>query len=229
METSSQPVEAEKTGGIPKSQKSRIILLYEMKTFTNIILSFLTTSLFLASCGGDNQSNVSENNSKSEELAKQKELEKLEKQRLDSINEALSAIQVRIFNHEPLAFDSEGWCIMEDNSVKITEVKDFNKTKSFNCKNGNYIQRLSIEGVFNGIDIQFLDSKDKIVKEFEKFDLQNLVSYSDVNYQPVNQQEQKKKDKFYQDWFEKASKIQLTYKDSVFYSATWKNNGWLVQ
>ena len=92
-----------------------------------------------------------------------------------------------------------------------------------------YIQRLSVEGVFNGIDIQFLDSKDKIVKEFEKFDLQNSVSYSDVNYQPVNQQEQKKKDKFYQDWFEKASKIQLTYKDSVFYSATWKNKGWFVQ
>lgn len=203
-----------------------MILLYEMKTFTNIILSFLTFFLILSSCGGDNQSKVSENNSKSEELTKQKEQEK---QRLDSINEALSAIQVRIFNHEPLAFDSEFWCIMEDNSVKITEVKDFNKTKSFNCKNGNYIQKLSIEGVFNGVDIQFLDSKDKIVKEFEKFDLQNSVSYSDVNYQPVGQQEHKKKDKFYQDWFEKASKIQLTYKDSVFYTATWKNNGWFVQ
>lgn len=219
-------MDAEKTGRIPKIQKSRMILLYEIKTLTNIILSFLTFFLILSSCGGDNQSKVSENNSKSEELTKQKEQEK---QRLDSINEALSTIQVRIFNHEPLAFDSEGWCIMEDNSVKITEVKDFNKTKSFNCENGNYIQRLSIEGVFNGVDIQFLDSKDKIVKEFEKFDLQNSVSYSDVNYQPVGQQEQKKKDKFYQDWFEKASKIQLTYKDSVFYSATWKNNGWFVQ
>jgi hypothetical protein len=219
-------VDAEKTGRIPKIQKNRMILLYEMKILTNIILSFLTFFLILSSCGGNNQSNVSENNSKSEELTKQKEQEK---QILDSINEALSAIQVRIFNHEPLAFDSEGWCIMEDNSVKITEVKDFNKTKSFNCKNGNYIQKLSIEGVFNGVDIQFLDSKDKIVKEFEKFDLQNSVSYSDVNYQPVGQQEQKKKDKFYQDWFEKASKIQLTYKDSVFYTATWKNNGWFVQ
>lgn len=219
-------MDAEKTGRIPKIQKNRMILLYEMKILTNIILSFLTFFLILSSCGGNNQSNVSENNSKSEELTKQKEQEK---QILDSINEALSAIQVRIFNHEPLAFDSEGWCIMEDNSVKITEVKDFNKTKSFNCKNGNYIQKLSIEGVFNGVDIQFLDSKDKIVKEFEKFDLQNSVSYSDVNYQPVGQQEQKKKDKFYQDWFEKASKIQLTYKDSVFYTATWKNNGWFVQ
>jgi hypothetical protein len=219
-------VDAEKTGRIPKIQKNRMILLYEMKILTNIILSFLTFFLILSSCGGDNQSKVSENNSKSEELTKQKEQEK---QILDSINDALSTIQVRIFNHEPLGFDSEGWCIMEDNSVKITEVKDFNKTKSFNCKNGNYIQRLSIEGVFNGLDIQFLDSKDKIVKEFEKFDLQNSVSYSDVNYQPVGQQEQKKKDKFYQDWFEKASKIQLTYKDSVFYTATWKNNGWFVQ
>lgn len=200
-----------------------------MKTLTKLILWFYATSLILTSCGNDNQSKNSEDTSKSEELAKQQELEKREKQKLDSINGALSAIQVRIFNHEPLAFDSEGWCIMEDNSVKISEVKDFNKTKSFNCKNGNYIQKLTIEGIFNGIDIQFLDTKDKIVKEYKNFDLQKSVSYSDVNYQPVNQQEQKLKDKFYQDWFEKANKLQLIYNDSVFYSATWKNNGWFVQ
>lgn len=118
---------------------------------------------------------------------------------------------------------------MEDNSAKIKEVKDFKTTKSYTCEKGNYIQKLTIEGMFNGIDIRFLDSKEKIVQEFKKYNLQNSVSYSDVDYQPVNQQEQKRKDKFYQTWFEKACKIQLVYNDSVFYTATWKNNGYFVQ
>jgi hypothetical protein len=198
------------------------------KVITTLGVMFFAI-IILVGCGNENQPQQSEMNTKPDELAKQNELEKIEKQKLDSIKNALSAIQVRIYNHEPLQFDSEGWCIMQDNSVKITEVRDFNKTKSFNCKKGNYIQKLTIEGIFNGIDIQFLDSKDKIVKEFKKFDLQNSVSYSDINYQPVNQQEQKKKDNFYQDWFEKANKINLIYNDSIFYTASWKSNGWFVQ
>jgi hypothetical protein len=184
--------------------------------------------IILFACGGaSNDENADAK--KKQELEAQKEEAKLEKQKLDSINKALSAIKVRVFNHEALAFDSEGWCIMEDNSVRINEVKDFNSTKTYSCKEGNYIQKLSIEGDFKGITIQFLDDKAKLVKEFKNVDLKKSISYSDVNYQPVSQQEVKKKDAFYQDWFEKASKIQMAYNDSIFYTATWKSNGWYVQ
>lgn len=179
-------------------------------------------------CSSNKNDNQVEDNANAEGLAK-KEQEKLEKQKQDSINSALNAIQVRIFEHGGLAFDMEGWCLMPDNSATITEVKDFNKTKNHNCKKGNYIQKLTIDGEFKGIDIKFLDKKDKTIKEFSNYDLKKSVSYSDINYQPVNQQEVRKKDEFYQDWFEKASKIQLVYKDSVFYSASWKSNGWVVQ
>ena len=116
---------------------------------------------------------------------------------------------------------------------KGTYIKDMKKIKTMiesAPTKSMAMEMLDIHLIYGDISKKEYDKGRKlIVKEFKKFDLQNSVSYSDVNYQPVNQQEQKKKDKFYQDWFEKASKIQLTYKDSVFYSATWKNNGWYVQ
>jgi hypothetical protein len=198
-----------------------------MKKGMMFLGSMTLVTLLLLSCGGSASDENSGANDKQELEAQNKA--KLEKQKLDSINKALSAIKVRVFNHEALAFDSEGWCIMEDNSVRINEVKDFNSTKTYSCKEGNYIQKLSIEGNFKGITIQFLDDKAKLVKEFKNVDLKKSISYSDVNYQPVSQQEVKKKDAFYQDWFEKASKIQMAYNDSIFYTATWKSNGWYVQ
>jgi len=109
-------------------------------------------------------------------------------------------------------------------------VKDFNKTKTYNCNTGNYIQKLSIDGNFKGINIQFLDAKDKLVKEFKNYNLETSVIYSDINYQSLGDGLTKDiKDKFFQDWFNKSSKIQLLYEDSVFYSANWKNSGWSIQ
>ena len=189
-------------------------------------ITFVTIILF--ACGGaSNDENADAK--KRQELEAQKEEAKLEKQKLDSINKALSAIQVRIFNHEALIFDYEGWCMTPDNSAKVNEIKDFNETKFYTCKEGNYIQKLSIEGNFNGINIQFLDNKSKLVKEFKNVDLKNSLSYSDMNHQSVDQLQVHRKDAFFQDWFEKASKIQMAYNDSIFYTATWKSNGWFVQ
>jgi hypothetical protein len=48
-----------------------------MKKLITIFGAILFVSTILASCGEDNKSEVSENNSKSEELAQQKEQEKL--------------------------------------------------------------------------------------------------------------------------------------------------------
>jgi hypothetical protein len=189
--------------------------------------SITMVSIVLFACGASNDENVDAN--KQQELEAQKEEAKLEKQKLDSINKALSAIKVRIFNHEGLIYDSEGWCITPDNSARINEIKDFNETKSYTCKDGNYIQKLSIEGNFKGITIQFLDDKAKLLKEFKNVHLKNSLSYSDVNHQSVEQLQVQRKDAFYQDWFEKASKIQMAYNDSIFYTATWKSNGWFVQ
>jgi hypothetical protein len=206
-----------------------------MKKSVFVLSIILCSNLLFVGCGGnetENNTSTTESEAKKKEadaLAKKQEEEKLAKQKQDSINQALSAIKVKIYNHEPLAFDSEGWCLMPDNSVKISEVKNFNETKTYKCKQGNYIQKLTIEGDFNGINIQFLDAKDKLIKEFKNYDLKKSVSYSDVNYQPVSQQQVEKKDKDYQKWFAKASKIQMTYNDSIFYSANWKNNGWYIQ
>jgi len=200
-----------------------------MKKLFTLFVGASIASISLFSCGGNEQAETNTEDQKKKELALKEEQLKKEKAQQDSINKALSAIQVRIFNHEPLVYDSEGWCIMPNNSAKIKEVKDFNSTKNYVCKEGNYIQKLSIEGVFNGINIQFLDGKDKIVKEFKEFDLNESVSYSGLNYQPKDQQEIKLKDQFYQDWFEKAEKIQISYGDSIFYSASWKSNGYFYQ
>lgn len=197
-----------------------------MKPILKQSFIFLSAALLFVACSASESTDSSENQA----LKDQAELEKaqMEKQKRDSINRALSEIHVRIFNHEPLAFDSEGWCIMEDNSVQIKEVKGFNELKKYQCKKGNYIQKLSIEGNFKDLQIQFLDKNEQVVKEFKHLNLSNSISFSDVNYQPVSQQEVKKKDADYQEWFEKAHAIKLSYKDSVFYEATWENNGWFI-
>ena len=200
-----------------------------MKKLFTLYVGASIASISLFSCGGNEQAETNTEDLKKKELALKEEQLKKEKAQQDSINKALSAIQVRIFNHEPLFFDSEGWCLMPDNSVKITEVKDFNSTKNFVCKKGNYIQKLTIEGIFKGINIQFLDEKDKLVKELKNIDLKNPLTFSDINYQPKSESHEEKKDQFYQEWFAKAGKIQMSYGDSVFYTATWKSNGFFVQ
>jgi hypothetical protein len=124
----------------------------------------------------------------------------------------------------------EGWCVNDamGKKVKIEEVKDFNDKKSYTCAEANYIQKLTVEGVFNGITIQFMDDKDKLVKEFKNVNLENSLSYSTVDHIAADGGTEKK-DKFYQDWFEKASKINLVYNDSTFFSGKWKSNGWSIQ
>ncbi|MBM3160348.1 MAG: hypothetical protein FJZ66_03345 [Bacteroidetes bacterium] len=201
----------------------------DMKKSIKFIGAALFVSSLITSCGNESQSSESANKSNTSVANNQNNSQKQDKQNLDSINKALSEIKVSIYNHDAIVYDSEGWIMMEDNSAKIKEVKDFNSTKSFACKKGNYIQKLTIEGVFNGIDIKFLDAKDNVVQEFKKYNLQNSISYSDVDYQPVNQVEKERKDKFYQPWFEKANKIQLIYNDSIFYTGTWKSNGHFIQ
>jgi hypothetical protein len=57
---------------------------------------FLLAFTMLSSCGGNNQKNDPKNNSKSKESPNQQEKQKLEKQKLDSINKALIPIQVPI-------------------------------------------------------------------------------------------------------------------------------------
>ena len=204
----------------------------KMKKLLAIFGAVLLLTITLASCGDGDALKAKKDKEAADKKALEEKQDKLEKQKLDSINTALSAIQVRIYNHTPLYFDSEGFCINElkGENVRIFEVKDFNKTKTFNCNTGNYIQKLSIEGDFKGINIQFLDAKDKLVKEFKNYNLEANVSYSDINYQSSGDGLTKDiKDKFFQDWFNKSSKIQLLYEDSVFYSANWKNNGWSIQ
>lgn len=190
------------------------------------VFSAFVGAALLASCGSG-ETTTDESTKNQESAAKEAAMR--EKQQLDSINKALSAINVRVFNHEALYFDSDGVC-MNERQAKITEIRDFHKTASYTCKQGNYIQRLDLEGVFNGIDIQFLDDKNKLLKEFKNYNLQNVASFSALDYQPNGGGGTvEKKDKNFHEWFEKAGALKMLYKDSVFYSATWKNSGWFIQ
>ena len=141
-----------------------------MKNLIAISGVLLITLLALLSCGGNEQGNTNSNDPDPVNPLEKENQSKLEKQKLDSINKALSAIQVRIYNHTPLYMDSDGFCMNESmgNKVMISEVKDFNNSKSYNCSDGNYIQKLSIEGTFKGINIRFLDDKTKVLKEIIK-------------------------------------------------------------
>lgn len=136
--------------------------------------AILFASFFVLSCGNNNQQEMSDLDSKSEELAKQKDSEELAKQEkliADSINNLLNGIKITIFNHSGLVFDPGGWCMngnMAENP-KISQVKDFES--SYNCKKGNYIQKLTINGDFNGLDIYFMNKKGDVIKEFKKFNL----------------------------------------------------------
>jgi hypothetical protein len=186
-----------------------------------IYCSVLITSFSLIYCGNKPNDEDSKMSSEKELLANKIEIEK---QKKDSINKLLNEIKVRIFNHEQLIIDMEGWCIMADNSAKIEEVKNIEKNETFKCNKGEYIQKLIIEGKFNGIDIRFLDAKDQIIKEFKKFNLNKNITYSGINKQPFNTEIKSLKDKYYQNWFDKTNRIQLLYNDSVFYSLKWKNN-----
>ena len=202
-----------------------------MKNLIAILGVFLITFVTLMSCGGNEQGNTNSNDPDPVNPLEKENQSKLEKQKLDSINKALSAIQVRIYNHTPLYMDSDGFCMNESmgNKVMISEVKDFNNSKSYNCSDGNYIQKLSIEGTFKGINIRFLDDKTKVLKEIKDYDLENSVKYSCINYQPDGGSEKRIKDEFFEDWFEKASKIEMSYGDSIFYTANWKSKGYFVQ
>jgi hypothetical protein len=186
-----------------------------------IYCSVLITSLSLIYCGNKADGEGSKVSSEKALLAHKNEIEK---QKEDSINKLLNEIRVRIFNHDELIIDMEGWCIMADNSAQIKEVKNIGKNETFSCNKGEYIQKLIIEGKFNGIDIRFLDAKDRIIKEFKKFNLNKKIIYSGINKQPFNTEIKNLKDKYYQNWFDKTNQIQLLYNDSVFYSLKWKNN-----
>lgn len=193
------------------------------KNYISVVLIML-----LMACSTPEQ----ENSFSTENVGRLEEQELVEKQKSDSINKALSEIKVRIWNHTPLYFDADGVCtndVMEE-KVKITEIKDFNTTKSYTCAKGNYIQKLTVEGVFNGITIQFNDDKGKLVKELKNYNLIDAISFSTIDYQPTDGGGTKeKKDNDYQEWFIKASTINLLYDDHIFFSGKWKSSGWYIQ
>jgi hypothetical protein len=194
--------------------------------FLIICLSLLSSSCSNSESKPVNKIEDSANNEK-DRLEKEKQIK-------DSINLLLNKISVRIYNHTPLFFDSEGYCMTGADGFgkeKTFEVENFNKTREFKCEKGNYIQKLSIEGSFKGINIQFLNDKEKVMKELKDYNLDKIVTFSSINHSSVEGGglHEELKDKFYQDWFEKVSKLKLFYQDSVFYTASWKSNGWYVQ
>jgi hypothetical protein len=186
-----------------------------------VMLLFVGTLIY--GCGNSESANQV-NAGANQEINKQKE-----KERRDSINNVLKGVQVKIYNHGPLIFDSEGWCMNDGETINSTEVKDYNSSKAYKCEEGNYIQKLVVEGNAKDIDIRFSDVSGKIIKEFKKINIDKSLSYSDFNYKSVNQEIKKNKDEFYHEWFTQASKIELLYADSIFYSATWNSKGFTLQ
>jgi hypothetical protein len=184
--------------------------------------AFAAIVLFLSNC---------ENLQKSEEkndidLINEKNA-KIEAARKDSINKLLDKIQVVLFNHPSLSFDADGFC-MTNSKLPITEVTT--PGDEFVCAKGNYIQKLTILGDFNGVDIVFFDNKNNVLHELENYNLDQSISFSSIDYQSdgVGSTLQRK-DSHFQSWFDKATKVEVSYKDSLVTIQKWQNKGWFVQ
>ncbi len=189
----------------------------------------LGATLLFSSCGEDASKNATNNNNNSQAELEQKRLDSLrilaETKKRDSINSLLSSIDVKLFEHTGLDF-YEGCCAngVQMDKARVIELKKFNNTKKHNCGKGRYIQKISIDGTFDKINIQFLDSKGNILEEMSQYPLNGSVEFTTENLKCGDCMESEIKDKNYKAWFEKAAKLNLSYQDSIFYSAEWNSS-----
>jgi hypothetical protein len=139
-------------------------------------------------------------------------------------------ITVKMFKHSGLDFDSEGFCMNPMVSeVFVTEVKKIEDGKVFKCSEGQYIQKMIVQGNASAISIVFLNGKGKEIYRQNDFSLSGEISFSAINRLSEDEGRKEKKDKDFAAWFESAEKMNILYKGKVIKEIKWKNNGWYRQ
>ena len=138
-------------------------------------------------------------------------------------------ITVKMFKHSGLDFDGEGYCMPTQKEVLVTEVTKIEDGKVLKCSEGQYIQKMIVQGNANPISIVFLDGKGKEVYRQNDFPLSGEISFSAVNRLSVDEVSKEIKEKDFAAWFESAEKMNVLYKGKVIKEIKWKNNGWFRQ
>lgn len=140
-------------------------------------------------------------------------------------------IKIRLYKHSGLDFDEDGRCVNNGlaEKEKITEVKLEKNNKPINCSEGQYIQKLTLEGNVEGVTIVFFDKAKKEIFKKEDFKIVNEVSFSTINHTCENELDKELKDKSFADWFEKAEKINVLFEGKIILEQSWKNKGWFRQ
>lgn len=185
--------------------------------------------LFLTSCGADVPAEIddSENIAKLEQMKQDSILAVVEKAKQDSINVLLNDVKVSIYKHSGLEFDADGFCVNGTHMSQPTvrEVRDFHEKKEFKASAGVYVQKVKIEGNVGNLNIEFTDNKGNIVHKMEDYTLDGSLSFSTENLRGEDGMEKELKERDYANWFAKASKIVIQYKDSAIFEGVWRSNG----
>ena len=182
-------------------------------------------AVFLVACA-ENTSSKQQIKDGSDLNAKQEQIEKdqvlAQNKMRDSINVLLNAISVQFFEHSGGVYDMEGWCI---DGGRITPLKNFDNANTYTCSKGAYIQKVVISGNCKNINLKFFNAKDEIVKDLNDFMLADEVVFeTEIVHNPGSGTCEEKKGPNHTAWFRNATKMTLSYNDSVFYSASWKSS-----
>ena len=189
--------------------------------------------LFLTSCGADVPVEIddSENIAKLEQMKQDSILAVVEKAKQDSINVLLNEVKVSLYKHSGLDIGMDGFCYsgVQMPQPKVRAVRNYHEKKEFKASKGMYVQKLQIEGNVDNLNIVFSDNKGKVVHEMEDYTLDGSLSFSAGNYRGDDGSYEELKERDFANWFEKASKIVIQYKDSAIFEGIWRSNGYLRQ
>ena len=185
--------------------------------------------LFLTSCGADVPVEIddSENIAKLEQIKQDSLLAVVEKAKQDSINALLDEVKVSLYKHSGLDFDMDGFCYNGGMASQPTvrEVSGYHEKREFKASAGVYVQKVKIEGNVGNVNIEFTDNKDNIVHKIEDYTLDGSLSFSTENLRGDNGMTKELKERDYANWFSKAAKIVIQYKDSTIFEGVWRSNG----
>ena len=189
------------------------------------LLLFGAFALIIFGCA-NNTSPEEQSNDENDEKARQEQLEKeralAEKERRDSINVLLDGISVELFEHSGGTYDMEGWFM---DGGRVYQLKKFDNSKTHTCSQGAYIQKVVVLGNCDNINLQFFNSKDEIIEDLKDYTLEEKVAFeTEIVYNPESGSHAEKKGPNHKDWFRNATKMTISYKDRIFYSASWKSS-----
>ena len=148
------------------------------------------------------------------------------------VEEVAPVVTLKAYKHTGLDFDSDGFCLNGGVAEKeqILEVKKIEAGKPINCGEGEYIQKIKVEGKLDGVIIVFFDKKGKEIFRSNPSQYIDNAAFSTINHKSDGSGlDTQEKDGDFKGWFETAAKIQILFKDKMINELSWNSNGWLRQ